>query len=71
MFRQISITIFLFSVLSVSIFSCNREKRCFDEALFQKHKNDACTKDCPGFTGCDDKFYCNECIALTQGIGKK
>jgi hypothetical protein len=27
-----------------------------------------CTKDCPGVCGCDGKFYCNACIAHSEGI---
>ena len=41
---------------------------CFDEKLFNKHKNDACPEHCPGVKGCDGKTYCNECIANSKGI---
>ena len=27
-----------------------------------------CTKDCPGVTGCDGKFYCNACMAHQAGF---
>jgi hypothetical protein len=64
-------TVFLFSLLTALITSCNKEKGCYDEELYQKHKNDFCTMDCPGVVGCDGKTYCNECIARTKGIRVK
>jgi hypothetical protein len=51
--------------------SCKNETECFDKELYEKHKNDICTMDCPGVVGCDDKTYCNECIARTKGIRVK
>lgn len=57
-----------FTILLVFLSSCRKENRCYDEALYQKHKNDICTMDCPGVIGCDGKTYCNECIARTKGI---
>jgi hypothetical protein len=60
-----------YAVLTVFVTSCRKESRCFDEALYLKHKNDFCTMDCPGVIGCDGKTYCNECIARTKGIRVK
>ena len=54
-----------------SIASCKKESSCYDEQLYQQHKNDICTTDCPGVTGCDGKTYCNECEANRQGIRVK
>jgi len=52
--------------------SCKKNSNdCYDEQLYQQHKNDACTADCPGVTGCDGKTYCNECEALRHGIKLK
>lgn len=51
--------------------SCRNQTSCYDESLYQKHKNDICTMDCPGVVGCDGKNYCNECIARTKGIRLK
>ncbi|MBX7096040.1 MAG: hypothetical protein K1X56_15070 [Flavobacteriales bacterium] len=60
-------------VMGIFLFitSCSKNKDCYDEALYQQHKDDICTMDCPGVTGCDGKTYCNECIARTQGIRVK
>ena len=44
---------------------------CYDTVYHQKHKDDACTCDCPGVTGCDGKFYCNMCGMHTNGIKKE
>lgn len=41
---------------------------CYDEEVYQANKDNACPQDCPGVTGCDGKTYCNECVALGQGI---
>jgi hypothetical protein len=41
---------------------------CYSQKLYNQHKNDICTHDCPGVTGCDGKTYCNECEANKQGI---
>jgi hypothetical protein len=29
---------------------------------------DGCTEDCPGACGCDGEFYCNPCMAQSEGI---
>lgn len=50
---------------------CKKESSCYDEQLFQNSKNKACTADCPGVTGCDEKTYCNECEANKRGIRVK
>ena len=60
-----------FTVLSAVLISCSKDTGCYDEALYQKYKNDFCTMDCLGVVGCDDKTYCNECIARTKGIRVK
>jgi hypothetical protein len=31
-------------------------------------KPEACQEDCPGVCGCDGQFYCNDCIAASQGV---
>ncbi|MDO9186316.1 MAG: hypothetical protein Q7W13_09920 [Bacteroidia bacterium] len=68
----ITLTIFLATVLTLVTISCSKDKgSCYDEQLYQKHKNDFCTADCPGVEGCDGKTYCNECVANRQGIRKK
>lgn len=59
------------SVLLFLLPSCKKEAACFDEELYQKSKNQFCTTDCPGVTGCDGKTYCNECEANRQGIRVK
>lgn len=65
-------TILLATVLTLATISCSKDKNfCYDELLYQKHKNDICPADCPGVTGCDGKTYCNECEANRQGIRKK
>lgn len=57
------------SFLLLATLSCNKDKdSCYDARLYRQHKDDICTMDCPGVTGCDGKIYCNECEALRQGI---
>lgn len=51
-------------------FSCKR-KNCYDPKLQEEFKTAICVQDCPGVIGCDDKTYCNECIANSQGIRVK
>jgi hypothetical protein len=59
-------------ILSLANSSCSKSiSGCYDEQLYQQHKNDICTADCPGVIGCDGKFYCNECDALRHGIRLK
>ena len=69
------LVLLLFAALGLTVAlltTCNKDRHdCFDRQLYQQHKNDACTADCPGVTGCDDKFYCNECDANRQGIRVK
>ncbi len=48
--------------------SCEKSSNCFDQQLYDQHKNDICTQDCPGVKGCDGKTYCNACIAQSKGI---
>lgn len=64
-------TVFLLILLSSLATSCNKNKNCYDKALYQKHKNDFCTMECQGVVGCDNKTYCNACIARTKGIRLK
>jgi hypothetical protein len=56
--------------LALCMASCKKELpgSCYDKAYHDQHKNDICTMDCPGVTGCDGKNYCNECIMRTNGI---
>lgn len=59
--------IFFMAVISTS--ACVKENgSCFDEQLYQRHKNDKCPTDCPGVVGCDGEAYCNECEANSHGI---
>ncbi|MFT4666420.1 MAG: hypothetical protein ACI8YQ_004583 [Polaribacter sp.] len=44
----------------------DRNNSCYNSSLVH---DDACTKDCPGFEGCDGRRYCNECMAAKEGIG--
>lgn len=64
------LSIFLTAFLFLSFISCNRTttKSCFDQKLYNEHKNVACPEHCPGVKGCDGKTYCNECIANSKGI---
>ncbi len=59
----------LVCLIMASVTSC--KQNCYDPIFHQKHKNDFCQMDCPGVTGCDNKFYCNACIAATHGIRVK
>lgn len=63
--------VFLVFLLTTGLFiaySCKKENSCYDQQLYEQHKNDFCTMDCPGVKGCDGKTYCNECEANKQGI---
>jgi hypothetical protein len=53
-------------IIIASATSCNKD--CFDQGLQDQFQTIDCTADCPGVTGCDGNFYCNECIANQQGI---
>jgi len=57
------LVVFIFSIMS-----CNKVTNCYDEDLYQQHKDDICSTDCPGVTGCDGETYCNECEANKNGI---
>lgn len=59
---------------AASLASCDKEEitaDCYDKDLYESRKNSVCTMDCPGVTGCDGKFYCNECVAESKGIRVK
>ena len=67
-----ALIILFLTVLSLTTVSCKKGKpSCYSELLYQQHKNDACTMDCPGVTGCDGQTYCNECEAHRHGIKLK
>ena len=61
----------IFIILTFSIISCNKVNSCYDDELYQQHKDDMCTTDCPGVIGCDGKTYCNECEANRNGVKVK
>jgi hypothetical protein len=61
----------MFIFLVFMLTSCKKNGSCFSARLYKKHKNDFCFMDCPGVIGCDGKMYCNECLALTNGIKVK
>lgn len=50
------------------LYACNGKHACYSEDLYNAAQAMDCTMDCPGVCGCDDKFYCNSCIAAQSGI---
>ena len=48
--------------------SCDNQDSCYNDQLYQEHKNDFCPTDCPGVIGCDGEIYCNSCVANKLGI---
>lgn len=61
-----------FLLLLISTSACRKDHpTCYDEKLYQERKGSFCPTDCPGVTGCDGKFYCNECEANRNGIRVK
>ncbi len=60
----------MIAAVALCLASCKKDlpTSCYDKAYHDEHKNDICTADCPGVTGCDDKTYCNECVMHTNGI---
>jgi len=61
--------LFTLMLISIGLCACNGDGLpCYDESLVH---NEPCTRDCPGFEGCDGKTYCNECVAAKLGIGPK
>lgn len=53
----------------IFIAACNKNKPdCYSRSVEKQNKNNSCLTDCPGVTGCDGKFYCNECEANKKGI---
>ena len=67
-----ALTILFLTALSLTTLSCKKNNDgCYDDQLYQQHKDDICTTDCPGVTGCDGKTYCNECEAHRLGIRVK
>lgn len=61
---------FITTLLLLCFVACKKTlpSSCYDKSYHESHKNDICTLDCPGVTGCDGKTYCNECIMHTNGI---
>lgn len=68
MIKTILKTTLFFALTAFLYTSCTKDKSCFDQRLYNQHKDDICTTDCPGVIGCDGKTYCNECDALRNGI---
>ena len=66
----ISTVVLLASVIIASS-SCRKTTGCYDKSLEDAYRERACTMDYPGITGCDGKFYCNECVAAQHGIRPK
>ncbi|MDT8411556.1 MAG: hypothetical protein RQ875_03765 [Vicingaceae bacterium] len=65
---------FILLITSIAFFtttSCRKDNNCYEDKLYEQHKNDICTMDCPGVIGCDGKTYCNECEANRKGISVK
>ena len=58
-------TLLLFVFVALAFASCNK---CYDKELKEEYQDILCPQDCPGVTGCDGNFYCNECAANQQGI---
>lgn len=69
--RTALIFVLILTIPTVFTTSCKKGSGCYDEVLYQKHKNDICTMDCPGVVGCDGKIYCNGCVANRNGIRVK
>lgn len=59
------------SIAFLTTTSCKKDNDCYDGKLYEQHKNDICTMDCPSVIGCDEKTYCNECEANKKGIRVK
>ncbi len=59
-------------IITCGLTSCKKGLpiECYDKVYHEKHKDDICFTDCPGVTGCDGKFYCNECGMHANGIKK-
>ncbi len=58
-------------VIILVLCSCKRGTpiSCYDP-VFKKGHQGICTADCLGVTGCDGKFYCNECEMHRAGVKK-
>jgi hypothetical protein len=59
------------SIAFLTTTSCKKQSDCYDRKLYEQHRNDICTMDCPSVIGCDGKTYCNECEANKKGIRVK
>ena len=49
--KTILLLSFSVTLFSLVITSCKKESKCYDENLYQQHKDDFCTADCPGVIG--------------------
>ena len=66
--KNIALSLCFSISLITGLTSCEEASNsCYDEEMEKNHSG-ICTKDCPGVTGCDGKFYCNECEANSVGI---
>lgn len=59
---------FLLIIFGIALISCTKKEQSCQDLEMKENHSGICTADCPGVTGCDGKFYCNECEANANGI---
>ena len=57
------------SFLTIGFSACNKD--CFNPSLEEEFSKQNCPMDCPSVIGCDNKEYCNECLANKAGVAVK